>query len=325
MIHPSYDTEPGCLPPEIYIPATLDIEYTARCEYSCPGCWGTKPNNERELALGDWMGIVNKLDRIDTPDFTSRVIVTGGEPLLRTDVDKFINFASDKGKEVTLSTTGLDRHDLLPGIIPKLSAIGIPIDGPSAEVHASWRHHPNFSDAGLSIAINALRMVQDKRPDLKTTVRTLIHSENIDHLTEIPSFLEKSGIDTSRLRWTLYEKNYRRTGKKDNAIYSSRVISSRYGDPKEFDNKIVAAGESFNEVLIREIGNLASRYTIISPTGECRLVIQNEDDDYLTEMYIGNIVNDFDEVIQTFNDLIQTDFATFAALSSSAGSILADY
>jgi ATP/maltotriose-dependent transcriptional regulator MalT len=37
MINPSYETEEGSLPAEIYVPSTLDIEFTPRCDYSCPG------------------------------------------------------------------------------------------------------------------------------------------------------------------------------------------------------------------------------------------------------------------------------------------------
>ena len=307
--------EDGYIPPVLYMPNAIDIEITAKCEFNCPGCWGTKPHEcVDELSNRQWIRMFKKWGDIGDA-WTDRVIITGGEPLLRQNLGEIAYWLANSGRQVTLSTTGLDRYEQLPGLLDHLYSIGIPIDGPSEEINAHWRNHQVMNDGGLEIAINALRLVQSSKPDLETAIRTIIHPSNIDYISSIPDMLQKEGIDTSRLRWILYELNSKDLARNDawsyyaknRAITSSQTISNYEHGADKFYKEVEQAGTSFKELTIRTIGNLAGRYFIINPSGECRAVVSKEGvDDTLEERGYGNMYNNFDGVIELLNDDIIT-------------------
>lgn len=305
------------IPKPIYIPNVIDIEVTGKCEFSCEGCWGSKPENyDKELTARQWAKVFQKLD--DTFwDHTDRVVITGGEPLLRKDLIDIINglTETDDDRFISLSTTGLDRFNQLVNIINKLDSIGIPIDGPSAEINSIWRKHQTINDSGLKNAVDTLKFIQESKPNLQTSVRTLIHPRNINQIPEIPDFLEKSGIDISRLRWILYELNGRLKlpGQPDRLVPSG-ARSLHQNGIDGFNQEIQNSGKKFNEVIIRHLGNIAGRNFIINPSGECRGVIKSESKDYLIEEPFGNIHKNFKDTIENFN----LDIKTAALFSSGA-------
>lgn len=301
----------------IYIPNVVNIEVTGKCEFNCKGGWGLKPEtNEKELTVKQWAKVFEKLDE-NFWDHTDRVVITGSEPLLRKDLAKIIDeltkYSSDRF--ISLATTGVDKFNQLEEIIKKLDSIGILIDGPSPEINSIWRKHPTISDGGLKTAIDTLRLIQESKPELQTSVRTLIHPENIDQISGIPEFLEKSGIDISRLRWILYELNNRiKTPNKCDKLVATDSISLYETEAKKFSQDIHIAGKKFDEIAIRHLGNIAGRNFIINPSGECRTVIKSESGNYLVEEQFGNIHKDFKTTIDNFN----LDIKTAAIFSNSA-------
>jgi len=310
------DEEGGYIPPVLYVPNIIDVEFTGDCEFNCRGCWGTKPNEYgQELSLNQWMEIFGNFDELPD-DHVYRVVITGGEALLRKDLGKFVCRLQDAGKQITLSTTGLDYHHQLPDILGKLSSIGLPIDGPSANINGLWRNNSEFPDGALEVTLDALKLIQKLHPELQTSIRTLVHGGNIDYITEIPKFLEKSGIDISRLRWILYELNTRIRKNGNSILVSSGVIKDSKLGTDNFTGIVKESGSRFREVAIRNIGNIAGRNFIINPSGECRAVVETDTHDKVEEIEFGNIHEDFEGVIE----LLNTDIGTLGAFSISARS-----
>lgn len=308
------------MPNPIYIPNVIDIEVTGKCEFNCKGCWGSKPENyEKELTSRQWARVFQKLDNTFW-DHTNRIVITGGEPLLRKDLTEIIDrlTETDDSRFISLSTTGLDRFNQLANITNKLDSIGIPIDGSSAEINSIWRKHPTINDGGLKTAVDTLKFVQESKPDLQTSVRTLIHPGNIDRITEIPEFLEESGVDISRLRWILYELNQRiKTPGEYDKLVATDSISLYETRAKDFSKEVYIAGKKFNEIAIRSLGNIAGRNFIINPSGECRGVIKSDHGNYLVEEKFGNIHKNFNGMIDNFNlDIKEAALFSNAAFNS---------
>lgn len=307
----------GFIPPVLYVPNIVDVEFTSDCDFSCQNCWGTKQNEyNKELSVGQWIEIFKNFNELPD-DHVYRVVITGGESLLRKDLGKFVCRLSDLGKQITLSTTGLDYHKQLPDILSKLATIGLPIDGPSPEINGLWRHNAKFPDGALSVSLDTLELIQEQNPELQTAVRTLIHHGNVNMIPEIPRFLEKSGIDISRLRWILYELNTRNKQLCRNGILVSTgaIATSKFGS-ENFENVVKDAGSKFRDVTVRTIGNIAGRNFIINPGGDCRAVIETETAGELEEREFGNLSSGFEETIQLLNN----DIETLAAFSESARS-----
>lgn len=111
------------------------------------------------------------------------LILTGGEPLLRSDVYEIANYATGRGLRVVLATNGTL---LTTSIVRKLKEAGIQrvsisIDGATKETHDIFRGEPGAFDAALS-GIDIL-----KKEGLSFQINTTITKRN---LSEIPRIYE---------------------------------------------------------------------------------------------------------------------------------------
>ncbi len=88
------------MPPKLY------FELTARCNYECPFCYGVWHERAElggpELGTGEWVGIIEECARRGVRS----VQLTGGEPLLREDLDVLADRALAAGLEVSVYTNG---------------------------------------------------------------------------------------------------------------------------------------------------------------------------------------------------------------------------
>jgi len=309
------------IPKRLFVPNVIDIEVTGNCEFNCPGCWGSKPSHDnKELTTKQWLKIFEKIDDYSFFDSNERVVITGGEPLLRNDLIEIIDGLSGNDRQISLSTTGLDRHNLLKRAIGKLSTIGIPIDGSSPEINSSWRRHNIMPDGGLNTSLDALRLIQENTPDLYTSVRTLVHHENVNKIAEIPEFLTKSGIDIARLRWILYELNERKiTPNKFPRLVSTKATEYFAAGSNDFEPSMEYSGRGFQEVVVRTIGKMAYRNFIINPSGETRAIVPSSSCDESIEIEFGNLHKDFRNTMKSFNDSEEKYFFSWDAADSPEG------
>lgn len=88
----------------IALPKRLSLELTARCNYACPFCYGVWHEQPAlagpELPTAEWASILDECARRGVKE----VQFTGGEPLLRDDLDALIDHALAAGLKVALYT-----------------------------------------------------------------------------------------------------------------------------------------------------------------------------------------------------------------------------
>jgi pyrroloquinoline quinone biosynthesis protein E len=86
------------------LPPRLSVEVTARCNYACPFCYGAWHEREGmagpELGTEEWVAIFKECARRGVRS----VQFTGGEPLLREDLDELIGRASAAGLRTAVYT-----------------------------------------------------------------------------------------------------------------------------------------------------------------------------------------------------------------------------
>ncbi|HOW89372.1 MAG TPA: radical SAM protein [Elusimicrobiales bacterium] len=95
------------------IPAALTIELTRRCPLSCAHCYlpetrgRSSPAEGRELTAGQWKRVLGQFARAGA----MQLVFTGGEPLLRPDLEELCAFACRLRFDVRVysSGSGLDR------------------------------------------------------------------------------------------------------------------------------------------------------------------------------------------------------------------------
>lgn len=165
---------------EIKPPRLIAWELTNACNLACIHCRASaiKDPTPDELSTAEAKHFVDEL-----VEYKPIIILTGGEPLLRSDVYDIAKYASGHGLRVVLATNGTL---LTPDIAKKLKDVGIQrvsisIDGSTKETHDIFRGETGAFEAAL-FGIDIL-----KNAGLSFQINTTITKRN---LTEIPNIYE---------------------------------------------------------------------------------------------------------------------------------------
>jgi Fe-coproporphyrin III synthase len=269
------------------VPSTVDLNLLGRCNLNCTWCWGPEHHAIEPIRLNEWKELVKNLQRLGT----RQVIITGGEPLLKSWLPHLIQYIKqDLAMRVTLSTNGILLKRKADLLLPYIDDLGIPLDGPSHEINKMMRvgKYPHFD-----IALEAIKFVQSTYPNIDLTVRTVVAKPNLEYVPHIGIKLSQHGIHVERLRWKLYQVNPIGPRKKD-IVEGEWLVSS-----KEFE-KAVHESKMLNPTMnirAQSIDKHAGRYFMIFPDGMSHVVEQG-DDGFPREKYLGNVFENFDGVLK---------------------------
>src|SRR5208282_1071097 len=123
--------------------------------------------------------IIDEIVTVSTPI----LVLSGGEPLNRSDIFHLARYATDKGLRVALATNGtLVTKDVAQKIVDAgVKRVSISLDGSNAETHDSFRGIPGAFDA----AIYGFRNL--KELGMPVQINTTIAKHNA---AELPAVLE---------------------------------------------------------------------------------------------------------------------------------------
>lgn len=157
-------------------PLLISWDITFRCNQKCKYC-GTWASRCPELSTGEVLRSIDEFYKLGTRWIT----FTGGEPLLRDDLQQIVGHAKNKGIRVFVSSNGWR----VPEKIAQLKAcdrITLSLDGP-ADVHDSIRGEGSFSKV-----IEAVVSCRDNRvPVGLTCVLSKYNLGCVDHVINIAS------------------------------------------------------------------------------------------------------------------------------------------
>lgn len=128
--------------PEAEAPFLIALNLTQRCNLACDHCYldakVLKEGSTKELNTGE---IKSVLDDIAALSPECMVVLTGGEPLLRRDIEELATHASKQGLMVVVGSNGLlltpERVETLKRA--GISGIGISLDSLVPEKHDAFR------------------------------------------------------------------------------------------------------------------------------------------------------------------------------------------
>lgn len=180
--------------PERRFPSRVDVNPTASCQLSCPMCIGPDHNLTDEIDTVGWRGII----KFFSDRGTKRITFTGGEPLMRQDIDILLAFAKSCGMLVTLSTNALSLEEHIDAVAAFVDEVGIPIDGSTKEINGILRVG---NDQQFEAAVSGIWLVRNANPNIEITVRTVATTANLDDFSKIGQLLSVLPID----RWKIYE------------------------------------------------------------------------------------------------------------------------
>ena len=173
-------------------------ECTLRCNLNCIHCGSdcSKEVISPDMPAGDFLKVLDSISPHVSPEKTM-VVITGGEPLMRKDLEQCGEEIYRRGFPWGMVTNG---YGLTPArfkalLKAGLRSITISLDGLNPETHDWFRGKGGSWDK----ALNALELVV-ATPDLMYDVVTCVNKRNIADLEAIRDLFISKGVK----RWRLF-------------------------------------------------------------------------------------------------------------------------
>lgn len=173
-------------------------ECTLRCNLACKHCGSDcrKIMQQKDMPLGDFLRVIDGITPHVNPNETM-IVLTGGEPLLREDLEQCGTELYNRGYPWGMVSNGLamtpERLDAL--IDAGLRSVTVSLDG-LEDTHNSMRGNKH----SFANAFNAIKLLVSKGDDLIFDVVTCVTSHTFSQLDELKQLLVAEGVG----RWRIF-------------------------------------------------------------------------------------------------------------------------
>lgn len=174
-------------------PISLWLEVESRCNLACRFCYNPwRGGREAYPRLLETSALLAGLDALFERFECRRVAVSGGEPLLRPDLDEMLVYLSNRRQNVVITTNGAL---LTGGRADHLAAIGV--DTLQVSLHSSNEHDHNWLSAGAAFrpALAALMLARER--GINTVAVFVATKRNLANFPDTLRLLAK--IDVRRI------------------------------------------------------------------------------------------------------------------------------
>jgi radical SAM protein with 4Fe4S-binding SPASM domain len=172
-----------------YTPRLVFWEVTKGCNLRCVHCraTATELTSPTDLPTAKALDIIDQLAEFANPI----LVLSGGEPLYRTDIFQLASHASERGLRVALATNGtLVTREIARKIVDSgVKRVSISLDGANAETHDSFRGIPGAFDA----AIYGFRNL--KELGMAVQINMTIARHNAKQLPAVLDMVRRIGAD----------------------------------------------------------------------------------------------------------------------------------
>ncbi len=171
------------------LPHVIAWNLTRRCNLECAHCYiaaGPWRGSGDELSTSD-CGVI--LDQILAINSNPMLILTGGEPLLRTDLEQLVERAASRGATVVLGTNGTLLSDARIASLKSAGLLGVAIsvDSLDSRYHDRFRH----GTGALGDTLAAVRRLRTHRLDF--VVQTTLTRGNRAELPALVGWAAEQG------------------------------------------------------------------------------------------------------------------------------------
>jgi radical SAM protein with 4Fe4S-binding SPASM domain len=164
-------------------------EVTKGCNLRCIHCraTATELSSPTDLPTRAALNIIDQIAAAANPI----LVLSGGEPLYRSDIFQLARYATDKGLRVALATNGtLVTKDVARMIVDSgVRRVSISLDGADAATHDAFRGIPGAFDA----AVHGLRNL--RALGMSTQINMTIARHNAQQLPEVLQLARSLGAD----------------------------------------------------------------------------------------------------------------------------------
>jgi len=162
-------------------PSNLSLRLVYRCNLKCKFCKFWKVEKTEESSLERIKLLIDDLARLKLPYFN----ITGGEPLLRPDLEEIAAYSSERGIYTALNTNGtLVTKERARELVKHFNVIKISLDG-FESTHDQIRGVDGcFARANVGIQ----HLMEAENRKAKVIIHLVGNEKNVD---EIPEFVKK--------------------------------------------------------------------------------------------------------------------------------------
>jgi len=262
-------------------PQIICWRITSKCNRKCSFCF--RPEST-DLDTKSVFKIIDKLVK----GGVKGIGITGGEPLLRKDILRILEYIHSKNLKICLATNADFYNKYHKQINEYVDAIGIPIEGPTEKIHDAIRGIDNFKNV-----INVLKTAY--RNNKKIYISTVVTQKNILDIANIENLLIK--YRNRIIYWKLYEfiKYHNKPFQTIKHTISSKLIRRTI---KNIGKKL---GRNKTFYLTPKDRSEAS--LIINPNGDAIVPKRRKDKTY--DVVLGNVLfDDTKKIFEKWNNLI---------------------
>ena len=163
---------------KIKVPISVNFKITNRCNRSCRYCNYPINRNSKEMNTVQIISMINQFKKLGM----RKLSISGGEPLLRSDLGEIISFSSNQNIITIITSNG----DLEKNKIKELKGVDcltLSLDGPK-EIHNKLRGENSYEN--VIEAIEAAKIF-----GLTVHILTVLSKENIDKIEDILTLCER--------------------------------------------------------------------------------------------------------------------------------------
>jgi radical SAM protein len=189
----------GAIPGYVFGAAPRNVywETTIACELACRHCRADaiRHRDPLELATEEGRALLR-----DIRGMGSMVILTGGDPMQRPDILELIAYGREIGVPVSITpstTPSLTREHVARFKALGVAAMGVSLDGPTADVHDNLRGVPGT----FAHSLRTLALAREFH--IPVQVNTTVTTETLPHLPALFRLLAVQNSPPVR-RWSLF-------------------------------------------------------------------------------------------------------------------------
>lgn len=163
-------------------PLVVTLNVTNRCNLSCSYCYGDYSKRKaRDFTTEELLNLIEEFKNMGT----RAVYLSGGEPLLREDIEKIIAAVKDRNMLCFMNTNGLlvpDRIKSLKG----LDSLAISLDGDE---------NTNDINRGKGTFLKIIKAIKVARAEgLKVATNTVLNLNNLNSIDTVISLAKDLGF-----------------------------------------------------------------------------------------------------------------------------------
>lgn len=213
-------------------PVEVSCEVTSACNAQCMHCSVSKTRSYTDLTADQWKPIIDSIANLNV----FSILLTGGEPLLRKDLEDLVHVCASKKIITGISTNGYLLSDERIDSLVSAGATGfaISLDGIDAQTHDTFRRLKGLYDR----VISSIKTLVDKKVEIGVLVT--ITKMNVAQIPDIIQLLDSMGVpQISLLRFKMTGKAKENPWLNPDPADYIRLLREVYTTQKEIDNALI--------------------------------------------------------------------------------------